>query len=41
MAGKKKKQVLAPGEMEEVTLTKIQLGSYANAKQITVRLEDN
>lgn len=38
---KKKKQVLAPGEMEEVTLTKIQLGSYANAKQITVRLEDN
>jgi len=38
---KKKKQVLAPGEMEEVTLTKKQMGSYANAKQITVRLEDN
>ena len=38
---KKKKQVLAPGEMEEVILTKEQLLSYANAKQITVRLEDN
>lgn len=38
---KKKKQVLAPGEMEEVILTKEHLLSYANAKQITVRLEDN
>ena len=41
LISKKKKQVLAPGEMEEVTLKKEQLVSYANARKITVRLEEN
>lgn len=41
LLSKKKKQMLAPGEMEEVILTKKQMIPYAKAKQITVRLEDN
>lgn len=41
LLSKKKKKILAPGEMEEVILTKKQMLSFAQAKQITVRLEDN
>ena len=35
-----KKRVLAPGEMEQVVLTKEKLLSYADMKEITIKLED-
>lgn len=36
----KKRPVVAPGEMEEVVLTKEQLVSYPNLTQITVKIEE-
>lgn len=36
----KKRPVVAPGEMEEVVLTKEQLMSYPNLTQITVKIEE-
>ena len=36
----KKRPVVAPGEMEEVVLTKEQLMSYPELSQITVKIEE-
>ena len=35
----RKKQVMAPGEMEQVVLQKQKLAAYPNLKQITVKIE--
>ena len=35
-----KKRVMAPGEMEELTLTRSALEPYGGAKEITIALED-
>ena len=37
---KRKKQVMAPGEMEQVVLTKKQLAEYPDINSITIRLEE-
>ena len=34
-----KKRILAPGEMEQVVLTKKQLAEYPDLKTITVKIE--
>ena len=37
----KKKRVIAPGEMEQVILTKKQLDEYPDLKTITIKIEEN
>ena len=37
----KKKRVIAPGEMEQVILTKKQLDEYPDLKMITIKIEEN
>ena len=36
----KKRQIVAPGEMEEIRLTKEQLAEYPDLKTITVKIEE-
>lgn len=36
----KKKQIIAPGEMEEIKLKKEQLASFPNLEQITIKIEE-
>jgi hypothetical protein len=36
----RKKQMLAPGEMEQVILSKAQLEAYPNIENITIKLEE-
>jgi pyruvate/2-oxoglutarate dehydrogenase complex dihydrolipoamide dehydrogenase (E3) component len=36
----RKKQMLAPGEMEQVILSKAQMQAYPNIKNITIKLEE-
>lgn len=36
----RKKQMLAPGEMEQVILSKVQLQAYPNIENITIKLEE-
>lgn len=36
----RKRQIVAPGEMEEIRLTKEQLRQYADLKEITVKIEE-
>ena len=40
-AAHKKKRVIAPGEMEQVILTKKQLDEYPDLKTITIKIEEN
>lgn len=40
-AAHKKKRVIAPGEMEQVILTKKQLDEHPDLKTITIRIEEN
>lgn len=37
---RRKRQIMAPGEMEEIKLTKEQLLQYADLKEITVKIEE-
>ena len=37
---KRKKQVMAPGEMEQVVITKKQLAEYPDIKNITIKIEE-
>ena len=37
---RRKRQILAPGEMEEIHLTKEQLKKYSDLKTITVKIEE-
>ena len=37
---KKKRQVMAPGEMEQVILKKKKLEEYPETKKITIRIEE-
>ena len=36
----RKRQIVAPGEMEEIKLTKEQLLQYADLEEITVKIEE-
>ncbi len=36
----RKKRIVAPGEMEEITLTKEQLLAHPRMKEITVKVEE-
>lgn len=40
LIGKKKRQVMAPGEMEQVILKKKKLEEYPETKKITIRIEE-
>ena len=40
LIGKKKRQVVAPGEMEQVILKKKKLEEYPETKKITIRIEE-
>ncbi len=40
LIGKKKRQVMAPGEMEQVILKKKKLKEYPETKKITIRIEE-
>ncbi|MBO6215179.1 MAG: pyridine nucleotide-disulfide oxidoreductase, partial [Lachnospiraceae bacterium] len=37
---KRKKQVMAPGEMEQVVIKKEELNNYPNITDITIRIEE-
>ena len=37
---KRKKQVMAPGEMEQVVITKKQLAEYPDIENITIKIEE-
>lgn len=37
---KRKRPVMAPGEMEQIVLSKEKLGEYPNLRQITIRIEE-
>ena len=40
LIGKKKRQVMAPGEMEQVILKKKKLEEYPETKKIMIRIEE-
>lgn len=40
LISKKKRQVMAPGEMEQVILKKNKLEEYPETKKITIRIEE-
>ncbi len=40
MISRRKKAVVAPGEMEEIMLTKKQLMEYPDLREISVRIEE-
>ena len=40
LISKKKRQVMAPGEMEQVILKKKKLEEYPETKKITIRIEE-
>ena len=40
LISKKKRQVMAPGEMEQVILKKNKLEEYTETKKITIRIEE-
>ncbi len=40
MISRRKKAVVAPGEMEEIMLTKKQLMEYPDLREINVRIEE-